>query len=134
MCVGGHTDAVEHALVGREDVGFVVGFSGVGHCGEFEGCVVFTDDAANVVLVAKFPVAKIGPGKLILGGLVAEFHVVDARLDAGVVDGLDEIVLELVGVDQATVTDGAVEHLYFRAECHPRRVFFRFTHDILLAK
>ena len=96
------------------------------------GVCHFHHDTSNVVLVAKFPVAKIGPGKLILGGLVAEFHIVDARLDAGVVDGLDEIVLKLVGVDQATVTDGAVEHLYFRAELSPG--VLSVPHDILLAK
>ena len=47
----------------------------------------------------------------LLGRLVADLHVVDAGLDAGVVDGPDEAVLEHVVVDQAAVADGAVQNL-----------------------
>ena len=78
MGVGGHADAIEHTLFGGKDVGFVVGLAGIGHGGEFQRAFVFTDDAADVVLVAKFPVTKISPCKLILGGFVSQLHVVDA--------------------------------------------------------
>ena len=126
--IGGHADAVEHALLGRQDVGLVVGLAGVGHGGKLEGGVVVADDPAQVVLVAVFPVAVLLPGKLRLGGLVAQFHVVDASLNIGVINGLDEVVLKQVIVDQAPVADGAVQNLDLGAERHPRGVFFGFTH------
>ena len=128
VCISGDADAVEHALFGRQDVGFVIGLAGVGHGGELELGVVVANDAAHAVLITKLPVAVLLAGKLGLGGFVAQFHVVDAGLDGGVVDGLDEVVLEQVIVDQAAVTDGAVQHFDLRSERHPRGIFFCNTH------
>ena len=99
MRVGGDADAVEHALFGWQDVGLVVGLAGIGHGGELERAVVVADDSAQIVLIAEFPVAVFLAGKLVLGGFVAKFHVVDTGLDGGVVDGLDEVVLEEVVID-----------------------------------
>ena len=134
MRVSGDADAVEHALLGRQDVGLVVGLAGVGHGGELERTVVVADDPAQIILVAVFPVAVLLPGKLRLGGFVAQFHVVDTGLDGGVVDSLDEVILKKVVVDKAPVADGAVQNLDLRAERHPRGVFFGFTHFSTIAK
>ncbi len=51
-----------------------------------------------------------------------EFHVVQTGGDAGLVDGLDEAVLEHVIVDEPAVADGAVEHLDFGSVCNPGRL------------
>ena len=48
--------------------------------------------------------------KSLLGGLVAQLHVVDAGRHARLVHGLDETVLEDVIVDQSAVADRAIQY------------------------
>ena len=128
VCVGGDANAVEHALFGRQDVGFVIGLAGVGHGGELELGVVVADNAAHAVLIAKLPVAMLLAGELGLGGFVTKLHVVDAGFDGGVVNGLDEVVFEQMIINQATVADRAIQHFDLGSERHPRGIFFSFTH------
>jgi hypothetical protein len=74
-------------------------------------------------------------------GLVAEFHVIHASGDAGVIDDLDDLVVEMVVVHQAAVADGAIHDLDFRAEGEPaaggvvfgRLVSFHVFEKMLLA-
>ena len=67
-------------------------------------------------------------GMLPRRGLVADLHVVDAGLDAGVVDGADQLVGELMIVDQPAVADRAIEHFQFGAVGDPGS---GFRHAIL---
>ena len=120
MDVERHADHVQHALLLGQDVGPPVRLAGVGHRRELQRRGVVADDAPHVVLVAELPGAELVAGEELLRGLVADLHVVDAGLDAGLVDGLDEAVVERVIVDQAAVADRAVEDLQLRAIGNPR--------------
>jgi hypothetical protein len=126
MHVGGDPDQVERALLLGENVRVVVGLLRVGHHRELERRVVLSDDPAHVVLVAVLPGAELGGREELLGCLVAHLHVIDAGLDARLVHGLDEAVVEHVVVDQASVANGAVENLDFRTIRDPGCAHFRF--------
>jgi len=108
--VEGDADEIDDAFVFGDDVVLPVALAaGVGHDGEFEGLFGFADDAADGVFLAEAPVAVLAAGEEFAGGAVADFHVIDAGGDAGVVDGADDVVVEAVVVDEAAVADGAVE-------------------------
>ena len=78
--VGGHADHVDDALVLGQDVGVVISALGVGHDGDFHGRFLVADDAADVLFVGELPQAELVTRVEPLGGLVAEFHVINAGL------------------------------------------------------
>ena len=80
--------------------------------------IVFADDPPDV-FVAILPGAVLGGREELLGRLVADLHVVDAGLDACLVNRLDETVVEHVVVDQTAVANRAVEDLDFRTVGDP---------------
>ena len=125
--VGGDPDEVEHALRLRQDVLGVVALVGVGHRRQLQGRVVVADDAPDVALDTVLPRSEL-PGRELRAGVdVPDLHVVDAALDAGLIDRLDGLVRELVVVHQAAVPDGAVHHLDLGAVRNPmaRRTVLR---------
>ncbi len=97
----------------------VVGALGIGHHAQLEAGGVVTHDAPQVVFEAILPGAVLAGNDDFPGSLVAQLHVVNARRHAGVIDGLDDLVVKLVVVHQAAVADGAIEDLDFRAVRHP---------------
>ena len=85
----------------------------------FKRGFVVADDAADGFLGAVFPIAMFAGLDAFARRLVAEFHVIHAGGDAGVINQLDGRVLEMVVVHQAAVADGAVHDLDFGAEGEP---------------
>ena len=97
----------------RQDVLVIIAAFGVGHHGQLEVGRVVADDAAEVVLDAVFPAAVFALLDAFARRLVAQFHVIHAGGHAGVVNHLDDFVVEMVVVHQAAVADGAIEDLDF---------------------
>ena len=127
MDVAGDADHIEHAVLGRDDLVLPVALAaGVGHGTEFQAGLlggVVAHHAAHVLFLAVPPWAVLVVRKYLGVVLVADLHVVDAGLDAGLVDRLDLVVGKLGVVDQAAVADGAVQHLQFRPIGDPRGFF-----------
>ncbi len=98
----------------------VVGAFRVGHGREFQLAIVVADNATNGVLIAVLPIAELVRRENPFRGLVAHFHVVHPRRNAGVIDSFDKTVLEHVVVDQASVTHGAVQNPDLGSIRHPR--------------
>lgn len=120
--ITGHPDHVQDALILGKDVGLPVALAGIGHHREFQaGClrVVVAGDAADILLRTAAEWTVLVLREKAPGVLVSDLHIIDARLNAGFVDRLDEIVVELMVVDETTVADGAVEHLQLRSVRHP---------------
>ena len=111
--VGRHADHVQDAVLFRQNVLVIIAALGVGHDGELQVGRVVADDAAQVVLDAVFPAAVFALLDAFARRLVAEFHVIHAGGDAGVIDHLHDFVVEMVVVHQAAVADGAVEDFDF---------------------
>ena len=111
--VGRHADHVQDGILFRQNVLVIIAALGVGHHGELEIGLVVADDAAEVVLDAVFPAAVFAGLDAFARRLVAEFHVINAGGDAGVIDDLHDFVVEMVVVHQAAVADGAIEDLDF---------------------
>ena len=109
--IGCHAYHVDDALGTRLDVAPEVGSSHVRHDGDFQVGVVFANDGADVLVVAEFPLAELVGGEDVLRRLVAEFHVVHARLDVGEIQRADEFVVKIEIVHQTAVPDGRVQHL-----------------------
>ena len=107
--VGRHADHVQDGIFFRQNVLVIIAALGVGHDGEFQIGLVVADDAAQVVLDAVFPAAVFALLDAFARRLVAEFHVINAGGDAGVIDHLDDFVVEMVVVHQAAVADGAIQ-------------------------
>ena len=101
------------------DVFVVIAALGVGHDGKFQVGRVVADDAAQVFLEAVFPAAVFAGLDAFARRLVAEFHVINARRDARVIDHLHDLVVEVVVVHQAAVADGAIEDFDFGPEREP---------------
>ena len=114
--VGRHADHVENGILFREDVLVIIAALGVGHDTQFQCGLVVSDDAAQRVLGAVFPVPMFTGLDAFARRLVAEFHVIHAGGNAGVINQLDRLVVEMVIVHQPAVTDGAVHDLDFGAE------------------
>ena len=86
---------------------------------KFQVGLIVADDAAQVVLGAVFPAAVFAGLDAFARRLVAQLHVIHARGHAGVIDHLDDLVVEMVVVHQAAVADGAVHDLDFGPEGEP---------------
>jgi len=78
------------------------------------------DDPPDIGLIAVPPGAELVFREDFFRILVADLHVIQAGVDAGAIDGTDEGVGKLVGIDQTAVADGAVEDLEFRTVGDPR--------------
>ena len=117
--VGGDPNHVQHALIGRQDIGLVIGFLRVGHGRQLERRVVVAHDAADVLFGAELPRSVLIGGKDPARVDVADFHVVDPGGDAGLVDRPDGIGPETVVVHQAAVPYGAVYELDLRPVGQP---------------
>ena len=121
--VAGDADHVQDALGSGDDLVFPIGLTaGVCHGGEFEAGIgggVIADDAAHDLFLAMSPGAVAAGGELLRGIFVTDFHVVDACGDASVVDGTDDLVAEVGIIDEAAVSDGAIEDGQFGAICDP---------------
>ena len=119
MDVAGDPHAVDDALVLEQDVGVVVGAIHVGHDRELDGARALAHHAANRVLLTEFPLPVLARREQPPRRLVAQLAIVHPSGDAGVIDSLDEGLVELVIVDQATVANGAIENLDVRAVADP---------------
>ena len=122
MRVEGDTDHVERALGGGDDVMLPVALAGVGHGRKLEPGrpgVVVTDDAPQVGLGTEAPGSELVGGEDLLRVLVADLHIVQARIHTGAVERAHEVVAELVPVDQTAIADGAVEDLQCGAVGYP---------------
>ena len=123
--VAGHADHIQHAVFEREDVVLPIALAArIRHGGEFQPSrfeSVISDNPAHVCFFAMPPGAEFRFWKL--GGIVfiADLHVIDACCDAGQIDRPHLFVGELGIVDEAAVTDRAIEHFQFRPVGNPRR-------------
>ena len=137
MGVERHPNHPQHTVFGGNDGGLPITLARIGHGGELQAGapgVVVTHHASHVLFAAMTPRPKLRSRKQPLGVLVADLHRVDSRRKAGVIDGSDEGVRELMVVDQPTVSDGAVQHFQLWTKGYPRgfRVCTRvITHEVL---
>ena len=93
-----------------ENICFVVALFGVRHDRELNLALVVTDHAVYVVLVAEAPRAELVGGENLVAVFVADLHVVDAGVGAGVVDGANLPVGKPAGIHEPAVAYRAVEH------------------------
>ena len=111
--VGGHADHVQHAFRRRQDVRLVIALFGVGHGRQLQRGIVVADNAADVLLAAVLPRSKLARRELLPRVDVADLHVVDSGLDAGLIHASDYVVSELVVVHQAAIADCDIDDLDF---------------------
>ena len=123
--VSGHAHHINHALRLGQNVFVVIGALRIRHHRKLEGGWIVADDAAQVVLQAVFPDTVLARDDDLPRGLIAQLHVINPGLHTGGIDGLDDLVVELVVVHQAPVADGAIQHFDLGAVGNPssRRAF-----------
>jgi len=109
--IEGDPDHVEGAFRCRDEVRLPVALARVRHGCQFEPGglrVVAPHDAAEILIVAMPPGSEVVGRKNSLRILVADLHVVDAGINACLVNGAYLLVTEAVGVHEAAIADRAV--------------------------
>ena len=109
MKVGRNADHIDRALALLNDIVLVIAASDIGHDGDLRALGLIAHDRADIVIRAEFPFTELLLVEHLLRAFIAEFHVVNAGLDIGLVESLHEFILEEEIVYQAAVSQRRVD-------------------------
>ena len=118
MDVAGHADDVHDAVLLRQDVRLVVAAARIGHHGDLQRRLVLAHDGAKVLLRRELPLAEVRDLEHVLGGPVAELHVVHARREIRPIEVTHELVREPEIVHETAIAHRRVEDLDVRTVVH----------------
>ena len=128
MCILDHLDGCRHGVdvcrhphqiddtVGSVDnILLVVTSSDICHNRDFQICIVLPDDGSYVLLVTELPFAEFVHIKHFLGGLIAEFHIINPRLDIRFIEGSYKLVSKIEIIDKSSISYCCVKYLNVRS-------------------
>ena len=128
MCILNHLDGCRHSVdvcrnphqiddtVGSvNDVLLVVASSDICHNRNLQIRVVLPDDGSYVLLVTELPFAEFVHIKHFLGGLIAEFHIINPRLDVRFIEGSYKLVSKIEIIDKSSISYCCVKYLNVRS-------------------
>ena len=110
-----HPHQIDDTVSSVDDVLLVVASSDICHNRDLQICIVLSDDGSYVLLVTELPFAEFVHIKHFLGGLIAEFHIINPRLDVRFIEGSYKLVSKIEVIDKSSISYCCVKYLNVRS-------------------